>query len=165
MGVAGMGVPSYAAMIPQGFGAGVGKVGPYYEQGNWYRGGAVQMLFVAWIYGEQNQVRPMFPPNTTQEDLIQASKMFDLAPQMPPVDWAKALQHLPENEIIKAVGGARNLYRPHGGLYWWRHDQARAQRPGLVPRRLMARRYEDQRAGFLVHVLVRRLDRAESGGV
>ena len=49
--------------IPQGFGAGVGRVGPYYEQGNWYRGGAVQMLFIAWLYGEQNQVRPMFPPN------------------------------------------------------------------------------------------------------
>jgi putative CocE/NonD family hydrolase len=97
-------------MIPQGFGAGVGRVGPYYEQGNWYRGGAVQMLFIAWIYGEQNQVRPMFPPNTTQEDLIQASKMFDLAPQMPPVDWAKALQHLPENEIIKAVGGPRGVF-------------------------------------------------------
>jgi predicted acyl esterase len=32
--------------IPQSFGAGVGKVGPYNEQGNWYRGGAVQMLFI-----------------------------------------------------------------------------------------------------------------------
>jgi putative CocE/NonD family hydrolase len=110
LGVAAQGNPALAAMIPQGFGAGVGRVGPYYEQGNWYRGGAVQMLFIAWIYGEQNQVRPMFPPNTTQEDLIQASKMFDLAPQMPPVDWAKALQHLPENEIIKAVGGPRGIY-------------------------------------------------------
>ena len=53
--------------------------GPYYEQGNWYRGGAVQMLFITWMYGEQNQVRPMFPPNTSQEDLIRASKSFDLA--------------------------------------------------------------------------------------
>ena len=34
---------------------------PYYEQGNWYRGGAVQMLFIDWLYGEQNQVRPTFP--------------------------------------------------------------------------------------------------------
>src|SRR5271154_1337232 len=42
MGVAAMGTPGYAAMIPEGFGAGVGKVGPYYEQGNWYRGGAFQ---------------------------------------------------------------------------------------------------------------------------
>lgn len=110
MGVAGMGVPSYAAMIPQGFGAGVGKVGPYYEQGNWYRGGAVQMLFIAWIYGEQNQIRPMFPPNTSQEDLIRASKAFDLAQQLPPVDWAKALRYLPEMDIIKAVDGPHGIF-------------------------------------------------------
>src|SRR5437667_159569 len=61
MGIAAMGNPAHAAMNVQGFGAGVGRVAPYYEQGNWYRGGAVQMLFIAWLYGEQNQVRPMFP--------------------------------------------------------------------------------------------------------
>ena len=64
------GIPAFAAMNVQGFGAGVGRVGPYYEQGNWYRGGAVQMLFITWLYGEQNQVRPMFPQDTPQEDLI-----------------------------------------------------------------------------------------------
>jgi hypothetical protein len=58
LGVAAQGNPAFAAMIPQGFGAGVGRVGPYYEQGNWYRGGAFQMLFASWIYGEQNQRRP-----------------------------------------------------------------------------------------------------------
>jgi hypothetical protein len=110
MGVAAKGIPSYAAMIPQGFGAGVGKVGPYYEQGNWYRGGAVQMLFIAWITGEQNQIRPMFPPNTSQEDLIRASKAFDLAQQLPPVDWSKALQHLPVMDIIKAVDGPHGIF-------------------------------------------------------
>src|SRR5947199_10774074 len=110
MGVAALGHPGFAAMNVQGFGAGVGRVGPYYEQGNWYRGGAVQMLFIAWLYGEQNQVRPMFPPTTSQADLIQASKMFDLAPQMPPVDWSKALQHLPEMDIIKAVGGPKGIF-------------------------------------------------------
>ena len=68
-------------MNVQGFGAGVGKVGPYWEQGNWYRGGAMQMLFITWIYGEQNQVRPMFPKDTPREDLIAASRLFDLAPQ------------------------------------------------------------------------------------
>lgn len=110
LGVAAQGNPAFAAMIPQGFGAGVGRVGPYYEQGNWFRGGAVQMLFIAWLYGEQNQVRPMFPPNTSQADLIRASKMFDLAPQMPPVDWSKALQHLPEMDIIKSVDGPTGIF-------------------------------------------------------
>src|SRR5205814_1909506 len=98
------------AMIPQGFGAGVGRVGPYYEQGNWYRGGAVQMLFIAWLYGEQNQVRPTFPPNTSQDDLIRVSKSFDLSQQLPPVDWSQALRHLPENEIIKAVDGPHGIF-------------------------------------------------------
>jgi uncharacterized protein len=110
LAVAALGNPAYAAMIPQGFGAGVGRVGPYYEQGNWYRGGAFQMLFAAWIYGQQNQVRPMFPPNTSQEDLIRASRMFDLAPQMPPVDWSKALRHLPAMDIIKAADGPLGIF-------------------------------------------------------
>ena len=87
LAVAAQGNPAYTTMIPQGFGAGVGRVAPYFEQGNWYRGGAVQMLFIAWLYGEQNQVRPMPPPKTSQEDLIRFSKSFDLAQQLPPVDW------------------------------------------------------------------------------
>ncbi len=113
LGVAAQGNPAYAAMIPQGFGAGVGRVGPYFEQGNWYRGGAVQMLFIAWLYGEQNQVRPTFPANTSREDLIRASKAFDLAQQLPPVDWSKALRHLPVNEIMKAVDGPHGIFADH----------------------------------------------------
>jgi uncharacterized protein len=108
MGIAAMGHPGYAAMNVQGFGAGVGRVRPYYEQGNWYRGGAVQMLFITWLYGEQNQVRPMFPPGTSQEDLIRESKAFDLAQHLPPVDWSKALWHLPLQDILK------NVDAPHG---------------------------------------------------
>ena len=110
MAVASLGHPAYAAMNVQGFGAGVGRVAPYFEQGNWYRGGAMQMLFITWIYGQQNQLRPMFPKDTTQEDLIQAARMFDLAPQMPTVDWSKALWHLPVQDIIKAVDGPRGIF-------------------------------------------------------
>ncbi len=110
LGVAAMGNSAYAAMIPMGFGAGVGRVRPYFEQGNWYRGGAVQMLFIAWLYGEQNQVRPMFPPNTSTEDLTRVSKSFDLAQQLPPVDWSTALWHLPEMDIIKAVDGPHGIF-------------------------------------------------------
>jgi putative CocE/NonD family hydrolase len=149
LGVAAQGNPAFAAMNVQGFGAGVGRVGPYYEQGNWYRGGAVQMLFVTWLYGEQNQIRPMFPPNTSQADLIQASKYFDLAPQMPPVDWAKALEHLPEADIMKAAGGPEGIFSDRvevatGGAMikrtpndpaWYRgglwHDNMQVNVPGL----------------------------------
>jgi predicted acyl esterase len=110
MAIASMGHPAYAAMNVQGFGAGVGRVGPYFEQGNWYRGGAIQMLFITWLYGEQNQVRPMFPANTPREDLLAASRLFDLAPQMPPVEWGKALWHLPVQDIMKAAQGPRGIF-------------------------------------------------------
>jgi len=102
--------PAYTTMIAQGFGAGVGRVAPYSEQGNWYRGGAVQMLFIAWLYGQQNQVRPLPPPDASQEELIRMSKAFDLAQQLPPVDWSQALQHLPVMDIIKAVDGPRGIF-------------------------------------------------------
>ncbi len=110
LAVAALGNPAFTTMIPQGFGAGVGRVGPYFEQGNWYRGGALQMLFIAWLYGEQNEVRPMFPAKTSQEDLIRVSKSFDLAAQMPPVDWSKALWHLPEMDIMKSVDGPNGIF-------------------------------------------------------
>jgi putative CocE/NonD family hydrolase len=109
-GVASLGNPGFAAMNVQGFGAGVGRVGPYYEMGNWYRGGAVQMLFIDWLYGEQNQVRPLFPHDTPREDLVRAAKAYDLAQQLPPVDWAKAFWTLPEQDIIEAVGGPHGIF-------------------------------------------------------
>ncbi|MEZ5346965.1 MAG: CocE/NonD family hydrolase [Pyrinomonadaceae bacterium] len=108
--VASLGNPAFTTMIMQGYGAGIGRVGPYYEQGNWYRGGAVQMLFIAWLSSQQNQVRPMFPANTSQEDLIRVSRSFDLAQQAPSVDWSKALRHLPTMDIIKAVDGPNGIF-------------------------------------------------------
>jgi uncharacterized protein len=149
MAVASLGEPAYAAMIPQGFGAGVGRVGGYYEQGNWYRGGAVQMLFIAWLYGQVNQVRPMFPPSTSRADLEAAARLYDLAPQMPPVDWAQALRHLPVQDIHKAVGAPKGIFAdvmpvPTGGAMiqrapndsaWYRgglwHDDMPINVPGL----------------------------------
>lgn len=110
MAAASSGHPALAALVPQGFGAGVGRVGNWYEQGNWYRGGAIQMLFIAWLYGQQNQVRPMFPPGTTQEELLRASKSFDLSQQLPPVDWSQALRHLPVQDILRAVDGPRGIF-------------------------------------------------------
>ncbi len=133
--VASLGHPGFAAMNVQGFGAGVGKVGPYWEQGNWYRGGAMQMLFITWIYGEQNQVRPMFPKDTPREELIAASRLFDLAPRMPPVDWDKALWHLPTEDIIKNVGGPRGIFADRmpvetGGMMQQREPASDAWRKG-----------------------------------
>ena len=132
MAAAALDHPAHAAMIPQGFGAGVGRVGKFFEQGNWYRGGVEQMLFFSWLYGVQNDsVRPMFPKGATQEELIRNSRFFDLAPERPPVDWAQALKHLPIQDIMKNVDGPDGIFekmirrKPNhpdwykGGLY---HD-------------------------------------------
>lgn len=147
--VAAQGNPGYGAFNVQGFGAGVGRVGPYYEQGNWYRGGAVQMLFIDWLYGEQNQVRPTFPTDASQDELIKASMSFDLAQHLPPVDWSKAFWTLPEQEIISAVNGPKGIFADSmpvatGGAMikrapndpaWYRgglfHDNMRINIPGL----------------------------------
>jgi hypothetical protein len=110
LAVASRGHPAFAAMVAQGFGAGVGRVGPYFEQGNWFRGGAIQMLFIAWINGQQNQVRPMFPPGTSREELIRVSRSFDLAQRPPRVDWSKALRRLPVMDILKSVDGPRGVF-------------------------------------------------------
>ena len=110
MGVAAEAPKGLAAINPQGFGAGVGRVKPYYEQGNWYRGGAVQMLFIDWLEGEQNQVRPMFPASTSQADLVRAAREFDLAQQQAPVDWKTAFWHLPVQDLIEAHGGPHGIF-------------------------------------------------------
>ncbi|TBR36199.1 MULTISPECIES: CocE/NonD family hydrolase [Dyella] len=142
--------PGLTTFNVQGFGAGVGRVGPYFEQGNWYRGGAVQMLFISWIYdyGIQNQVRPLIA-NATQEELINASRFYDLNPQMPPVDWNKQFWHLPLKDMIRSVGGPPGIFdtkmpvasggnmvaRAPNDPAWYKgglwHDNMKISKPGL----------------------------------
>ncbi|RPD97941.1 CocE/NonD family hydrolase [Aureibaculum marinum] len=111
MAVAALDHPSHAAMVPQGYGAGVGKVGPYNEQGNWYRGGVEQMLFFSWLYGvEHDKFKPRIPAGATQEDLIRISRFYDLAPKNPAVDMTEALKHLPLQDILKNINGKEEIF-------------------------------------------------------
>jgi putative CocE/NonD family hydrolase len=132
MAVAALDHPSHAAMVPQGFGAGVGRVGEFFEQGNWYRGGVEQLLFATWLYGvEHDEFKPRIPPGATQEDLLRISRFYDLAPENPKVDWSVKLKHLPIKDLLKNVGGKKEIFdkmivrKPNdkdwfnGGLY---HD-------------------------------------------
>jgi hypothetical protein len=99
------------AMVPMGYGAGIGTVGEYHEQGNWYRGGAEQMLFFSWLYGvEQDKFKHRIPEGATQEDLMRISRFYDLAPENPAVDWSEALTHLPIQDILKNVGGKKQVF-------------------------------------------------------
>ena len=132
MAVAALDHPSHAAMVPQGFGAGIGTVGEYFEQGNWYRGGAEQLLFPSWLYSvEHDKFKPRIPKGASQEDLIRISRFYDLAPRNPQVDWAESFKHLPLQDLLKNVNGKKEIYdkmirrKPNndnwfkGGLY---HD-------------------------------------------
>ena len=130
MAVASQNHPALAAMVAQGFGAGVGRVGKFMEQGNWYRGGAQQMLFTSWLYGTQHdKMAPKLPVGVEQKDLQRIQKFYDMGPEMPRIDWAQGLMHLPVQDIIKNAQGADGIYEKmsvrkpndpawfNGGLY------------------------------------------------
>jgi putative CocE/NonD family hydrolase len=97
--------PAHAAMIPMASGAGIGRVGEYYEQGNWYKGGVHQTLFTVWLYGVQQNIRPQFPRGLSQEQLQRLRKAYDLAADMPEMDWAKHLRTLPSVDWLKTADG------------------------------------------------------------
>lgn len=141
MAAASLNHPALAAIVPQGYGAGVGRVGRYFEQGNWYRGGAQQMLFTSWLYSTQHDVfKPKLPEGISTDDLLRLQRFYDMAPRYPRVDWAKAFYHLPVKDIIKNVNGPKGIYeemivrKPNdpawykGGLY---HDDMAFHTPAF----------------------------------
>jgi putative CocE/NonD family hydrolase len=65
---------------------------------------------VAWLYGEQNFLRPAFSPQLTREERIRLSRYYDLKPDMPAVDWQQASRHLPLVDIITAAGGPPGVF-------------------------------------------------------
>ena len=140
MALASMDHPAHAAAVPMAAGAGIGRMGPFYEQGNMYRGGAVQMPMVTWLYGTQNEQRPQLPADLSGEDRVRLANYFDLAPAMPAVDWRKALWHLPLADVVDHVGGPKGTFQSfvqrtpddagwyEGGLY---HDDEGFSVPAL----------------------------------
>ena len=141
MAVASLDHPAHKTAVPMGFGAGVGRVGELYEQGNWYRGGAQQMLFTVWLYDVQQDVmRPGLPEGISREDLLRIQRFYDMSTDMPYVDWSEGLKHLPVQDIIINANGAKGIYekmilrKPNdpawyeGGLY---HDNMPYEKPSF----------------------------------
>jgi uncharacterized protein len=127
LAVASRGNKALTTFIPESFGAGVGRVAPYYEQGNWFRGGAVQMLFGTWLYDYGFLVkdgRPTFPAGMSQEALVAAAKSYDLDAHPPTQDWSKALWHLPESEIYSSLGASHGIFA----------DTTPSGAPGMIAR-------------------------------
>ncbi len=109
--------PAHAAAIALAPGAGIGRIGPYAEQGNMFRGGAVQLLFASWYrdyvyYGKYGDPRPQFPADIKQEDRERIAQYFKLAPNYgngakSDFDYDTYFQHLPINEINTASNSPR----------------------------------------------------------
>ncbi len=111
MAVASLGHPALRAMVPMGYGAGVGRVGEFMEQGNWFRGGAQQMLFTSWLYGVQHDpLAPRLKEGLAQEDLLRLQRFYDMSPEYPDISSTQLLSTLPVADIIKVGKGPRGIY-------------------------------------------------------
>ena len=116
--------PAHKAMVPMAAGAGIGRIGEFHEQGNWYKGGVHQTLFTVWLYGVQQDIRPRFPADLSREQLQRLRKIYDLAAEMPEVDWKKHLKTLPAIEWLETAGanagpGAALMARKPGDAAWY----------------------------------------------
>ncbi|MCJ8156991.1 CocE/NonD family hydrolase [Sphingomonas sp. LaA6.9] len=96
--------PAHKAMIPMASGAGIGKVGPFQEQGNWYTGGVPRTLFFVWLYGVDNPLRPQVPSELDQEMRSRLVQYNDLAAKKPEVKWPKQIATLPVDKILTSMG-------------------------------------------------------------
>jgi putative CocE/NonD family hydrolase len=98
--------PGLAAVVPMGSGAGIGKVGPYNEMGNFYRGGAVQMFWFSWYYDAGYTYRPLFPASLSRAQMLRLERFWNLQPEhVPPSGIDTAVWTLPLNKIMDTMGG------------------------------------------------------------
>lgn len=139
-GLAAMNHPAHAAMVPQASGAGIGRVGEFWEHGNWYTGGVQRILFFIWLYGVDNPLRAEIPEGLSPEIRTQLSKYNDLSTNKPDVDWATEIYHLPIQDLLTNLGEPEGTFEDfvsrtpasegwfEGGLY---HDNEPWGVPGL----------------------------------
>jgi len=73
-------------MVPMASGAGIGRVGEFHEQGNWYRGGVPRTLFSIRLYGVDNPLRAQIPEGLDPKIRQYISQYPDLNPKKPHVD-------------------------------------------------------------------------------
>ena len=96
--------PAHAAMVPMASGAGIGRVGEFHEQGNWYRGGVPRILFGVWLYDTDNPLRAQIPEDLSPEMRQYLSAYSDLNPKKPAVTWSRQVAKLPYAELLSSLG-------------------------------------------------------------
>jgi len=96
--------PAHAAMVPMAAGAGIGRVGRFQEQGNFYTGGVPRTLFAVWMYGVDNPLRAQLPQDLAGPMRARVAQYNDLHATKPKVEWAKHIWHLPYAELLSSLG-------------------------------------------------------------
>ena len=96
--------PAHAAMVPMSAGAGIGRVGRFQEQGNWYTGGVPRNLFTAWLYGVDQPIRAELPKGLDEKTRARVAEYNDLAATKPKVDWSRQIAHLPVDTTLSSLG-------------------------------------------------------------
>lgn len=96
--------PAHVAMVPMSAGAGIGKVGRFQEQGNWYTGGVPRSLFFVWLYGVDNPLRAQLPTGLDEATRARIAQYNDLGATKPKVDWNKRIRHLPVADLLTGLG-------------------------------------------------------------
>lgn len=104
LALAGQNHPAHAAMVPMSAGAGIGKVGPFEEQGNWYTGGVPRTLFMVWLYGVDNPLRAQIPAGLDAETRARIATYNDLNAKKPDVNWPKQIRQLPYANVLSSLG-------------------------------------------------------------
>jgi len=96
--------PAHAAMVPMSAGAGIGKVGRFQEQGNWYTGGVPRNLFFVWLYGVDNPLRAELPAGLDEATRAHIEQYNDLDATKPKIDWNRQIRHLPVDTLLSDLG-------------------------------------------------------------
>ncbi|MEH6790833.1 CocE/NonD family hydrolase [Parasphingorhabdus sp.] len=104
LALAGMDHPAHKAMVPMSAGAGIGKVGRFQEQGNWYTGGVPRSLFIPWLYNVDNPLRAQIPSGLDQPTRARIAAYNSLAAAKPKVEWKDQIRHLPPADIMSDLG-------------------------------------------------------------
>ncbi len=99
--------PAFAAAVPRGSGAGIGRIGPYNEMGNHYRGGVFQNFWLSWYHAAGYKYKPSFPPELSRDEMLRIAQSWNLEPEtIPRVSFDSVIKTLPLSDIPRRIGSA-----------------------------------------------------------
>ena len=104
--LASLGHPAHKAMIAYSAGVGVAEVGPFHEQGNFWRGGVWQQGWANYFFEEMPLAWPQLPRDLSDRHRQAMSKAFAMesgSVEIEPKVYDDARMHLPMIEMAKAA--------------------------------------------------------------